>query len=104
MVEGKEEDSFSTGGYYQPSGNKSPVSIALNCTTSRQILASVSTNQGNEKRRSDRALRAGGREAEFFIDNLLDRIHLIIAMILVDRPCAIGVLNSLSQVALYLPS
>ena len=25
---------------------------------------------------------------EFFIDNLLVRIHLIIGMILVDRPCA----------------
>jgi len=27
----------------------------------------------------------------FFIDNLLVRIHLIIEMILVDRPCAMGV-------------
>ena len=27
-------------------------------------------------------------EREFFIDNLLARIHLIIEMILVDRPCA----------------
>ena len=31
------------------------------------------------------------REREFFIDNLLVQIHLIIEMILVDRPCAIGV-------------
>ena len=31
------------------------------------------------------------REKEFFIDNLLVRIHLIIEMVLVDRPCAIGV-------------
>ena len=31
------------------------------------------------------------REREFFIDNLLVRIHLIIEMILVDRPCAMGV-------------
>ena len=30
-------------------------------------------------------------EREFFIDNLLVRIHLIIQMILVDRPCAMGV-------------
>ena len=30
-------------------------------------------------------------EREFFIDNLLVRIHLIIKMILVDRPCAMGV-------------
>ena len=29
-------------------------------------------------------------EREFFIDNLLVRIHLIIEMILVDRPCAMG--------------
>jgi hypothetical protein len=31
------------------------------------------------------------REREFFIDNLLVRIHLIIVMISVDRPCAMGV-------------
>ena len=31
------------------------------------------------------------REREFFIDNLLVRIHLIIEMIIVDRPCAMGV-------------
>ena len=30
-------------------------------------------------------------ESEFFIDNLLVRIHLIIEMILVDRPWAMGV-------------
>jgi len=30
-------------------------------------------------------------EREFFIDNLLVRIHLIIEMVLVDRPCAMGV-------------
>ena len=30
-------------------------------------------------------------EREFFIDNLLVPIHLIIEMILVDRPCAMGV-------------
>ena len=29
-------------------------------------------------------------EREFFIDNLLVRIHSIIEMILVDRPCAMG--------------
>ena len=35
----------------------------------------------------------GGRaeEREFSIDNLLIRIHLIIEMTLVDRPCAMGV-------------
>ena len=31
------------------------------------------------------------REREFFIDNLLVRIHLIIKMIQVDRPRAMGV-------------
>ena len=31
------------------------------------------------------------KEREFFIDNLLVRIHLIIEMILADRPCAMGV-------------
>ena len=30
-------------------------------------------------------------ERDFLIDNLLVRIHLIIVMILVDRPCAMGV-------------
>ena len=30
-------------------------------------------------------------EREFFIDNLLVRIHLILEIILVDRPCAMGV-------------
>jgi len=30
-------------------------------------------------------------EREFFIDNLLVRIRLIIEMTLVDRPCAMGV-------------
>ena len=44
--------------------------------------------------------RLRGRERELFIDNLLVRIHLII----VDRTCAMGVLNSLFQVALHLPS
>jgi len=29
-------------------------------------------------------------EREFFIDNLLVRIHLITEMILADRPCAMG--------------
>ena len=31
------------------------------------------------------------QEREFLIDNLLVRIHLIIEMILVDRPCAMGI-------------
>jgi len=42
-----------------------------------------------------------GREREFFIDNLLVRIHFIIEMILEDWPCAMrnGNVNSLFQVA-----
>ena len=31
------------------------------------------------------------RERESVIDNLLVRLHLIIEMILVDRPCTMGV-------------
>ena len=34
--------------------------------------------------------RSAPREREFFIDNLLVRVHLIIEMILVDQPCAMG--------------
>jgi len=34
---------------------------------------------------------AKGGEREFFIANLLVRIHLIVEMILADWPCAIGV-------------
>ena len=30
-------------------------------------------------------------EREFFIDNLLDRMHYVVEMILVDRPCAMVV-------------
>ena len=33
----------------------------------------------------------GSIERDFFIDNLLVRIHLIIEMVLVDRPSAMGV-------------
>ena len=43
-------------------------------------------------------------EREFFIDNLLVQIHFVIEMILVDRPRAMGALNSLFRAALYLPS
>jgi len=37
------------------------------------------------------ACRAAPREREFSIDNLLVRIHFIVEMILVDRPCAMRV-------------
>jgi len=47
---------------------------------------------------------SGEREREFFIDSLLVRIHFVIEMILGDRPRAMGVLNSLFQAALHLPS
>ena len=40
-------------------------------------------------------------EIEFFSDNLLVRIHLIVDMILVDRPCAMGVGIPILQVALF---
>ena len=44
------------------------------------------------------------REREFFIDNLLVRIHLIIQMILVDQPCAMGGWIPFSmQPIIYLP-
>ena len=36
-------------------------------------------------------------EREFFIDNLLVRVHSIVEMILVDRPCAVGVLIPFSR-------
>jgi len=35
--------------------------------------------------------RSGAPEREFFINNLLVRIHLIIEMVLVDRPCVMSV-------------
>ena len=46
----------------------------------------------------------GGAERKFFIDKLLVRIHVIIEMILVDRPDAIGVSIPIFQIALYVPS
>ena len=39
--------------------------------------------------RESRTVRPAKRE--FCIDNLLVRIHFIIQMILVDRPCAMGI-------------
>ena len=41
--------------------------------------------------RSRAPSRTRDLQRDSFIDNLLVRIHLIIEMILVDRPCAIGV-------------
>jgi len=34
---------------------------------------------------------------ESFLENLLVRIHFIIEMILVDRPCAMGIQSSLAN-------
>ena len=31
------------------------------------------------------------KQRDLFIDNLLVRIHLVVEIILVDRPCAVGV-------------
>jgi hypothetical protein len=38
-----------------------------------------------------RVASAGNEQREFCVDNLLIRIHLIIEMIIVDRPYAMGV-------------
>ena len=59
------------------------------------ILGGVHTLEGYKCMHTDR---------EFFADNLLVWNHFIIEMILVDRPRAMEVLNSLLRVALYLPS
>ena len=48
-------------------------------------------SRGRSKTPGVRGERRRDGEREFFIDNLLVRIHLIIEMILVDRPCAMGV-------------
>ena len=40
--------------------------------------------------RVQRVCASSGPKREFFVDNILVRIHLIIEMILVDRPCAMG--------------
>ena len=44
------------------------------------------------------------RDKEFFVDNLSVRIYFIIEMILVDRPCSMGVRFTVFQLALYLSS
>ena len=45
-----------------------------------------------------------GREREFFVYNLLVRIHIIVLINLSRTASRHGSLNSLFQVALYLPS
>ena len=63
-----------------------------------QIRSSISLSQGALEEvhggiRDGRLLQniKVQRQREFFIDNLLVRIHLIIEMILVNRPCAMTV-------------
>ena len=64
--------------------------------TSRLSMKNSLTHTGYSS--IGKACGSASPETEFFIDNLLVRIHSIIEMILVDRPCA-----TLIQVALYLP-
>ena len=47
--------------------------------------------QGDTSNRGDRANGPCPPKRNFFIDNSLVRIHLIIEMILVERPCVMGV-------------
>ena len=51
----------------------------------KQVLVTCSRNVAVESIAQVRL------ETAFFVENLLVRIHLIIEMILVDRPCAIGI-------------
>ena len=53
------------------------------------LLRRLSTFRYKSKA-SDFLARFDFREREFFIDNLLVRIRLIVVMNLVDWPCAIG--------------
>jgi len=51
----------------------------------------VTASDGSKRHRITAVIGPDGvcpREREYCIDNLLVRIHLIIEMILVDRPCA----------------
>ena len=59
--------------------------------TARSRMSTASRRSGKSALVRARAPRRHAREREFFIHNLLVRIHLIIEMILVDRPCAMGV-------------
>ena len=64
----------------------------------RESVCVRETEKEREQRKRRARARAGvstrgvpPREIEIFIDNLLVRVHFIIEMILVDRPCATGV-------------
>jgi len=54
-------------------------------------LREIQKKKKDGGRAGARTLGKGCREREFFIDNLMVRIHLILERILVDRPCAMGV-------------
>ena len=52
---------------------------------------SKSDLRGVHRRTPRRSTCRGTAAREFFIDNLLVRIHIVIEIIEVDRPCAMGV-------------
>ena len=60
----------------------------------RQERTPVFSIDANQR---DLAPRWEGHERELFIDNLLVRIRFIIELILVDRPCVMGVWISFSR-------
>ena len=64
--------------------------VALRARERKREL-STSVQQLTREWGMHRACEIGGTTPErVFIDNLLVRIHLIIELILVDRPCAMG--------------
>ena len=48
------------------------------------------SNRARHEHKSEQKIWYHCEEREFFVVNLLVRIHLIIEMFLVDRPCAMG--------------
>jgi len=55
------------------------------------VYVPYSLDSGTCRKRVEQRARRHSREPEMlFIDNLLVRIHLIIKLILVDWPCAMG--------------
>ena len=66
--------------------------LALNIVCARRWCADDGgVQRGRAAGGACRALAAAPPEREFFIDNPLVRIHVILRTILVDRPCAMGV-------------
>ena len=75
----------------------SPVQKHVKGVRRKQVAVLAAPHCGEARRQPDGTLFGNislnglcPRERDFFIDNLLVRIHLIIEMILVDRPCAMG--------------